>query len=400
MRLYTSFLAGSAAITLLTHCASTRSSSPGEPPTTPEVSEPAKPPTDPSTAPAPSPTPWGRARVGDRAVYGFSTNQSPGRLALPPRALAGRLRVEVTAVQAPWVWLTISFTDDAGKPLTNPWLARDLTLPVSMETSRPLDVPPQGTESLEQLSAAGQQWEAKRYIQDQRPVDGPLNNVLYAVQPGPLYLTRGLLSLSITLSGFGAAGGTQLTLLEVRQGATGGTSPAPSLERPLGPGTWFDFRANIGGNDSTQRTCFSAERGYLLQTDGPAPTQGAACPSFAEATVSPLEEWLVRLITGALATESWPPATSAIPTRGTRSLQGRTVPVSTTEVPESEGGVRRIRFETYAADPWDASLSGLAHEARFRQLTEGVDRVDAKGRRTPQDFTQLVGWGTWVGSAK
>ncbi|ADO75378.1 DUF6068 family protein [Stigmatella aurantiaca] len=390
MRLYTSFLAGSAAITLLTHCASTRPSSPGEPPAPPEV-----------PVPAPSNTPWGQARVGDHAVYSFSTNQSPGRIARPPRALAGRLRVEVTAVQAPWVWLTLSFTDDAGKPLTNVWLARDLTLPVSMETSRPLDVPPRGTESFEQLSAAGRQWEAKRYIEDQRPVDGPLNNVLYAVQPGPLYLTRGLLSLSITLSGFGASGGTQLTLLEVRQGPEGGASPASPLERPLGPGTWFDFRANIGGNDSTQRTCFSAERGYLLQAEGPAPTQGAACPSFAEATVSPLEEWLVRLITGALATESWPPVTAgAPPSRGTLPLQGRTVPVSTTEVPENEGSVRKIRFETYAADPWDASLAGLAHEARFRPLTEGVDRVEAKGRRTPQDFTQLVGWGTWVGSAK
>jgi hypothetical protein len=385
MRPSLSLLVGSAALTLLTHCASTR-----QPPAAPPAPAPS----------SPSHTPWGQARVGDRAVYAFSTNQGPGRRPLPVRTLAGRLQVEVAAVQAPWVWLTVSFTDDAGQPLRHPWLARDLTLPVSMETSRALEVAPRGTESLEQLSAAGRQWEARRFLDDQRPVDGNLVNSLYALQPGPLYLTRGLLSLSITLSGFGASGGTQLTLLEVRQGAGGHTAPAPSLERPLGPGTWFDFRAKVGGEDTTLRTCVAAERGYILQADGPAPFQGPACPDFAEASVAPLEEWLLRLVTGALATGDWPPFPGGTPTRGTFRLQGRAVPSVTAGTPEDEGGGRRVRFETYAADPWDGSLAGLPHEARFRPLTEGVDTVDAQGRRTPQDFTQLTGWGTWVNGAK
>ncbi|SEM46690.1 hypothetical protein SAMN05444354_11762 [Stigmatella aurantiaca] len=391
MRLIPSLLAGSAALALLTHCASTRQPAPEAPP-------PQEPPTQaPST---PNTTPWGKARVGDRAVYAFSTNQGPGRRPLPPRALAGRLQVEVTAVQAPWVWLKLSVTDDAGKPFSHPWLARDLTLPVSMETSRPLEVTPRGIESLEQLSAAGRQWEARRYLDDQRPVDGNLVNSLYAAEPGPLYLTRGLLSLSVTLSGFGASGGTQLTLLEVHQGAEGSTAAAPSLERPLGPGTWFDFRAKVGGEDTTLRTCVTAERGYILQADGPAPSQGPACPNFAEASVAPLEEWLMRLITGALPTEGWPPFAGGTPTRGTFRIQERAVPSVTVETPESEGNVRRIRFETYAADPWDASLAGLPYDARFRYLTEGVDTLDAQGKRKPQDFTRLMGWGTWVSGAK
>jgi hypothetical protein len=394
MRLIPTLLAGSAALALLTHCAGTRQSAPETPP-------PAEPPPQTPSTPAPSTNPWSQARVGDRAVYAFSTNQGPGRRPLPPRSLAGRLQVEVTAVQAPWVWLTVSFTDDAGKPLSHPWLARDLALPVSMETSRPLEVTPAGIESREQLSAAGRQWEARRYLDDQRPVDGNLVNSLYAAEPGPLYLTRGLLSLGITLSGFGASGGTQLTLLEVRQGAEGrSASGAPSLERPLGPGTWFDFRAKVGGEDTTLRTCVTAERGFILQADGPAPAQGPACPSFAEASVAPMEEWLLRLVTGALPSERWPPFPEGTPTRGTFRLQGRTVPSVTVEKPESEGKARRIRFETYAADPWDAALTGLPYEARFRYLTEGVDAVDARGKRTPQDFTQLTGWGTWLEAAK
>jgi hypothetical protein len=349
-----------------------------------------------------TPSPWQNARAGDRVVYSFSINRTPGRgLTHQASALSGRVTLEVVAVQQPWVWLKLGFVDEGGKPLANPRLAQDLLLPMRMDATRPLEVPREGVESKEQPTAAGRTWDAKRYILDNRAADGPLENRLYAVNPGPVYLANGLLTSSTTLSGFGDNGGAQLVLVEATQGAEGGTAAVPSLERPFGPGTWFDTRANMPGNDGTVRICFSAERGHVLRAQGPAPAAGGEpCPSFAEADVVPLEESVLLLLSEALGMQSWPPPTTGATLRGNFNANGRTVPAVTLETPESEGTTHKVRYETYASNPWDAALSGLPLEARFHSLAEGVDVVDAKGKRTPEASTQLSGWGVWAGTVK
>jgi hypothetical protein len=281
-------------------------------------------------------------------------------------------------------------------------LAKELVFPMRMDATRPLDVPREGTESAEEISAVGRTWQARRYIRDNRPADGPLENRLYAVSPGPLYLANGLLSASTTLSGFGASGGSQLTLMEARQGAEGTPSAAPpTLEHPLGPGTWTDFSVNAGGGEELQRSCMSAERGYGLVVMGRAPTAGSAvCPSFAEAEIVPLEELLLTIVGQSLDVTRWPPPTLAPTSRGTFSAQGRSIPALTFETTETEGSARQIRYETYAADPWDPTLDGLNLAVRFFALGEGADRVEGKGQRKPTFSKKLLGWGFWAGSEK
>jgi hypothetical protein len=393
MRLRTSFLCvlGCASLALSAGCATTSQQ------TSTEGSMTATPSSGPTTASL-----WKDARVGDRVVYSFSINREPGRgLLHQATALSGRVALEVVAVQQPWVWLKLGFTDDGGKPLANPRLAQDMLLPVRMDATRPLEVPREGVASAEQPTAAGRTWEARRYTRDDRAADGPLENRLYAVNPGPLYLTNGLLSSSTTLSGFGDQGGTQLMLEEARQGAEGGTAAVPALERPFGPGTWFDTRASMPGNNGVMRVCFSAERGHVLRAQFPSPAAGGEpCPSFTESDVVPLEESLLLLLSEAVGMTGWPPPTTGATVRGSITVGGRTVPAVTLETPESEGTTRKVRYETYASNPWDASLSGLPPEARFRPLAEGVDLVDAKGKRTPEATTQLIGWGVWAGAAQ
>jgi hypothetical protein len=190
--------------------------------------------------------------------------------------------------------------------------------------------------------------------------------------------------------------------VEARQGAEASTATPPALERPFGPGAWYDLRLSMPGNNSVQRACFSAERGYVLRTQGPVPSAGGEpCPSFAEAEVVPLEESVLGLISEAVDSASWPPSTmGAASSRGSFAVGSKSVSVLTFETPEREGSTRKVRYETYAANPWEASLAGLPHEARFRALTEGVDRLDAKGKREPEAFSRLVDWGVWVGGTK
>ena len=357
--------------------------------------------THPTSGPTTSSS-WQSARVGDRVVYSFSVNRSPGRgMIHQPSAISGRVTLEVVAVQQPWVWLKLGFVEEGGKPMTNPRLAQDMLLPMRTDGTRQLELPREGVESKEQPTVAGRAWEARRYVRDNRAADGPLENRLYAVNPGPVYLTNALLTSSTTLSGFGDNGGAQLVLVEATQGAEGGTAAVPTLERPFGPGAWFDTRANMPGNTGTMRICFSAERGHVLRAQSPAPAAGGEpCPSFTEADVTPLEESVLLLLSEAVGMEAWPPPTTGATLRGSFNANGRTVPAVTFETAESEGTTRKVRYETYATNPWDAALSGLPLEARFHSLAEGVDVVDAKGKRTHEASTQLSGWGVWAGAAK
>jgi hypothetical protein len=388
-----------AAFTTLAGCASVPPPAP-EPAPVEQTSPPA-----PTAAPTPTPTathPWQRARVGDRVSYAFSANVTP----VPggpsqPAALAGRMELEVVAVRQPWVWLKLSFTSDKGEPLPQPLLAQPMLIPVRADETQPLTFTREGTESTEQPSAAGRTWEARRYVRDNRLADGPLEDRLYALEPGPLYLTGGLLSASTTLSGFGAAGGHQLTLLEFREGTE--SAPAtdvPALERPLGPGTWFDTVHETAGSPRVNkvRRCIAAERGFVVSLQGPSPGEDSPpCVDFTEVEVVPLEEEVLKLVEGSVLTSTWPPSSEGkAVNRGPVSLRGRQVPVVSFETPRADGRVRKMDYTTYAADPWAPELSGLALMGRVMPLAIGTERVGAKGQRTPESQTRLIHWGTWM----
>ncbi|WP_375770311.1 DUF6068 family protein [Archangium gephyra] len=374
------------ALSFLPGCESTKSSGPS-----------------PSDTQAQNPSPvrtgndaWQRARVGDRVAYAFAANQGASPQGSPPRALTGQVVLEVVGVQQPWVWLRVSFLDEAGKPLTHPRLAQDQLIPVRADTTRTLDVPLQGQATAERASAVGREWDAMRYVSDQRPVDGPLRTSIYAVQPGPLYLTRGLLQTNLTLAGFHTPGSYTLTVREVREGSTGSTAATPMLERPLGPGAYYDRRVEVGPSPSVQRVCFAAERGFLLRTEGPVDANSPPCSDFSQAEPQPLEDVLLNLPYEALASGEWPPAAVASATRGTFTVEGRDVPALSVQRTADEENAQRIYSETYAADPWAPVLSGLPYEARFLSLSESTERVGAGGKREPEGSMRLVRWGIWL----
>ncbi|QRN96306.1 hypothetical protein JRI60_46060 [Archangium violaceum] len=380
-------LLSAAALSFLPGCESTKSSGPS--------------PTD-TQQPAPMSTDtasWRNARVGDRVTYTFSANQGAGQHG-GARALSGQATLEVVAVQQPWVWVRLAFEDAAGKPLAQAKLAQELIIPVRADTTRPLDVPHRGEATAEKPSTAGLTWEAVRYVEDSRPVDGPLQTRVYANEPGPLYLTHGLLEASTELAGFRTPGGFQLKLREFREGEAGAKATPPSLERPLGPGAYYDRRVEVGPSPSVQRVCFGAERGFILRTEGPVDTSTAPCSDFSQADPQPLEEALLGLPWDALTSE-WPPASAAAAAPGKFTVEGRDVPALTAQNTENVEGVQRVFSETYAADPWAPALAGLPHEARFQPLSSGTERVAAGGKREPEGGTRLVRWGTWAeGSQK
>src|SRR5687768_5749309 len=97
-----------AALSLLPGCESTKSSGPS--PSDPQGAQP--------TGVQSGDASWQRARVGDRVTYSFAATQSSEpRGGGTQNALAGQVSLEVVSVQQPWVWVRLSFTDEAGKPL-------------------------------------------------------------------------------------------------------------------------------------------------------------------------------------------------------------------------------------------------------------------------------------------
>ncbi|WNG33167.1 hypothetical protein F0U61_05730 [Archangium violaceum] len=377
-----------AALSLLPGCESTKSSGPS--------------PSDPQTqkdAPVQTQDGWQRARVGDRVTYAFSAKQGPAPQGGTARALSGQVTLEVEAVQQPWVWVRVTFSDEAGKPLAQTRLAQDQLIPVRADVTRPLDVPHAGEASAERPTTAGRTWEAMRYVSDQRPVDGPLRTRVYANEPGPLYLTHGLLESNTESAGFRVPGGIQVTLREFREGS-GTNAAVPALDRPLGPGAYYDRRVDMAPSPSVFRVCFAAERGFLLRTEGPIDTNAAPCSDFSQAEPERLEEVLLGLPFEALSAGDWPPTTAASGTRGTFTVEERAVPAITVQRTETSDGTQRVYSETVAADPWGPVLSGLPYEARFRTLNEGTERVLAGGKREPEGSSRLVRWGTWLGGSK
>ncbi|MFB1484467.1 DUF6068 family protein [Corallococcus sp. RDP092CA] len=344
---------------------------------------------------------WARARVGDGVHYSFSATQGPEpRAGGTARTLQGQLTLEVVAVQQPWVWVRVAFSDESGRPLSKARLAQELLIPVRSNMTRPLDVPYGGTATAEVASKAGRTWEAVRYVSDQRSFDGPLRTRVYANTPGPLYLTRGLIEAGTESAGFRVPGGVQLTLLEVREGSTEANAPVPALERPLGPGAYYERNVDVGPAPGVQRVCFSAERGYLLRTEGPVEANAAPCSDFSQAEPEPLEELLLGMPWEVLAAGDWPPAAAASGTKGTFSAEGHDVPALTEQSQENVEGTERVFTQTYAADPWAPGLAGLPYEARFQPLANSTERVVAEGQRESEGGTRIVRWGSWLAGSK
>ncbi|MCY1041860.1 DUF6068 family protein [Corallococcus sp. bb12-1] len=381
-----------AALSFLPGCESTKSSS-GPSPSDAQVQK---------SSPAQDADAWKRARVGDGVTYAFSATQgpSPRESGGTARTLTGQVTLEVVAVQQPWVWVRLAFTDAAGKPLAQARLAQELLVPVRSDTTRPLDVPHGGEATAERASSAGRDWEALRYVSDQRPVDGPLRTRVYANTPGPLYLSHGLLDASTESAGFHTPGGIKLTLREFREGSADANAPVPALERPLGPGAYYERKVDVGPAPSVQRVCFTAERGYLLRTEGPIDDANAApCSDFTQAEPEPLEEVLLGLPWEALNPEEAPAAGASV-TRGTFTAEGHTVPALTEQSSENVEGVQRVFFQVTAAEPWAPGLAGLPLEARFQPLSSNTERVVGGGKRESEGGTQLVRWGSWLGGSK
>jgi hypothetical protein len=374
-----------ASLSLLPGCESTKSSSPSPTDTRTQASLPS------ADAEA-----WKRARVGDQVIYDVRAVHGPDHRTGAERKLQGRLTLEVVSVQQPWVWVRLGFTDEAGGALPQARLPRELVVPVRADATRPLDVPRGGEATAEKTSLAGREWEAIRYTSDQRPVDGPLRTRVYANTPGPLYLTHGLMQATTQLAGFRTPGGHELKLREVREGSADASAPAPSMERPLGPGTYYERDINVQPNPGVQRVCFGAEQGYLLRTEAPVGvTDEAPCSDFSQAEPEALEEALMSMVSEAVATD-WPPASIAARTRGTFRADDRDVPALVEQSREDTEGVQREFSETYAADPWAPGLRGLSVEARFMPLASATSRVAAGGKLEPESGTRLVRWGFWV----
>ncbi|MBN8471573.1 hypothetical protein JYJ95_34125 [Corallococcus exiguus] len=344
---------------------------------------------------------WARARVGDRVTYSFSATRGPEpRGGGTARTVQGQLTLEVVAVQQPWVWVRAAYSDEGGKPLPQAKLAKDLLIPVRADMTRALDVPHGGTATAEVASSAGRNWEAVRYVTDQRSFDGPLRTRVYANAPGPLYLARGLIEGSTESAGFRVPGGYQLKLKEVREGSADASAPVPAMERPLGPGAYYERYVDVGPGPGVQRVCFTAERGYLLRTEGPVEANAAPCSDFSQAEPEPLEELLMGIPSEVVFTEDWPPAAAANGTRGTFRAEGHDVPALIKQSHEDVEGTQRAFSETYAADPWAPGLAGMPYEARFQPLANTTERVVLGGKNEPEGGTKIVRWGSWLAGQK
>lgn len=369
-------------------------------------------------APLPPPevvaaSPWKYARVGDRVEYDFSSNLFNPRIPFDflassqePRGrtntVEGRMAVEVVAVRPPWAWLTLSFTDDRGRPHPNRALSHAYVLPMRMEDSqpRPPIQPPGGTVTEERFTAGGNVWDARRSVKDFGVGEDPRVVRVHAKVPGPLYLTQGLLEASIAPSGMEVRVSTQLKLRSFRQG-TLAPGKVPTLEHPLGPGTWYDELTEPSGEAPVlTRSCMSAETGRLLSTRWTgAPGAAPPCGEFQYGEGSSLGNALLGVIAEAAWVFSWwPPVLEEFkPIRQEKFTRGKhAIPATVWTRPwdqeEAHPTEREVR---YAVDPWGTELDGLTYWIRFDPLFSGTFHIPAQGPRTLAYSTALEHWGVW-----
>ncbi|NOK35772.1 hypothetical protein HMI49_21465 [Corallococcus exercitus] len=376
------------------------------------------------TKPVPLPpeaaaSPWKYARVGDRVGYAFSSSffnpyipldmkdfrqrgfpkEPPGR----SNRVGGQMALEVVAVRPPWVWLTITFTDEQGRPHPHRTLAQAIVLPMRMEETqpRPPFEPMDGTVTEERFTAGGRTWGARRIEQDTRVSDGSLEVRVHATEPGPLYLTQGLLEASSQSAGMGEHISYHLKLQSFRQG-TLESGEVPTLRHPLGPGTWYDVVKEAHREAPKQvRYCMGAERGQLLTaTWTGAPGAAPPCGDLQGASSYPLGEALLGVITQAAAVFPWwPPVLGELkPIRQetiTRGAHALPVTVCTQRQGEEGAPESTLQEVQYAVDPWGPELDGLSTWIRFEPLADGTYQVPDQGPPQLEHSTALSDWGVW-----
>ncbi|RKG53480.1 hypothetical protein D7X30_31450 [Corallococcus sp. AB011P] len=364
-------------------------------------------------------SPWKYARVGDRVEYTFSSTLFDpyipfdtqafleGKIREEPRGrtntVEGRVAVEVVAVRPPWAWLAITFTNDWGRPHPHRALTQAHVLPMRMEESQPR--PPVqllGENTTEErFTAGGQTWDARRAVHDSRVSDGSLEVRVYASVPGPLYLTQGLLEASSEPAGMGVTVSSELKLRSFRQG-TLEPGKVPTLEHPLGPGTWYDVVTEADREaPKLHRSCMNAEVGQLLTTTWTgAPGAAPPCGDFQGAASTSLGTALHGfIIQAATVFPWWPPVLGEFkPIRQETVTRGsHAVPVT---VCAQQPGPMDAHGSTaqevrYAVDPWGRELDGLSSLIRFTPLYDGTFHVPAQGPRRLDYSTALVDWGVW-----
>ena len=364
-------------------------------------------------------SPWKYARVGDRVEYDFSSTLfNPyipadmqaiyqGRRFEEPRGrtneVEGRMAVEVVAVRPPWAWLAITFTGGWGRPHSHRMLSQAHVLPMRMEASQPRPpVPLLGdTARKERFTAGGRTWDARRAEHDSRVSDGSREVRVYATEPGPLYLTQGLLEASSDPAGMGVSVSFHLKLRSFRQG-TLEPGAVPTLEHPLGPGTWYDVVTEVDREaPELQRHCMGAELGQLLTTTWKGvPGAAPACGDFQGADGVTLGTALLDFISRAATVFPWwPPVLEELTpirqetaTRGSHALPATVCTQRWSQEGEPEATEQEVH---YAVEPWGRELDGLSSWVRFAPLFDGRYQVPAQGARRLESSTALGDWGVW-----
>nr|WP_277991394.1 DUF6068 family protein [Corallococcus macrosporus] len=348
-----------------------------------------------------APRSWQDARVGDRVEYVFNATVSGSNWG--GSSSAGQLFVEVVAVQAPWVWLSIRITRNDGQPHPNPFLSHDFVLPMRMGQAPPNLPDPikDGSTRITRLwaFAAGQHWSARQFARDDSVGDGPMQQRLYATTPGPLYLTNGLLRIYFGAVSPGDYAIHSLTLVSFQRGSGAPQGTPPAMDHPWGPGTWYETREQSSRGIFERQVCLGAEQGYLLRKIWPRPQAGKRCGDFQGAAVLSLEDALLNLVNKSVGVSIWPPRAPGAPLSRQGHLQlGRdSLPVWFHEEPDPMTDESlKVNVHGFAIDVWSPVLRGLPMEARFNALSvetvwqpwAGVHHFNASSR--------LSSWGTWL----
>ncbi|MFP2899022.1 DUF6068 family protein [Corallococcus sp. 4LFB] len=343
-------------------------------------------------------TSWQDARVGDRVEYAFYVHASG--MSRGNSSSAGQLFVEVVAVRPPWVWLSIRVTRNDGQPHPHPFLRHAFVLPMRMGQA-PAHRPPgiRGSPPIPiRAFAAGHHWLAQRTSRDESSGDGPTQHRIYAEPPGPLYLTRGLLEVD-SVSGFNVTFGHRLALVSFQRGSGTSEGVLPRMDRPFGPGTWYEMKARTREGSRVTRICLGAEQGYLLRKGWTDSTDGTRCEDFQDAESVALEDALIQLVDESVFVPTWPPRDygAPLPRQGPLHLGQDSLRAYFDETPDSmDHESLKVTVQGFATDVWNPVLRGLPREARFKELSAETFWQPRAGLHQFIEDTRLSGWGTWL----
>ncbi|MBN2494199.1 MAG: hypothetical protein JXR96_06390 [Deltaproteobacteria bacterium] len=228
-----------------------------------------------------------QARVGDYVEYAFHS-QRTWRRQKDRQEIEAALRLTVLEADSRSFKLGIRIRREltgSGDDRLRPLLARGLSIPFEIAAGPPDDrrrsphsVPGDGPPREEELIAAGFKWRCSRYTRDTRPRDGPLTETWIAAPVGPLYLTGGLLKRSVTLSGFGARGGSTLVLTGLGTDSRVGAEKRAMVPYAR-PGAWFVEQSAEGDEQKVIRLLRKTEI-EALAWPGAAPLVRARTSEF------------------------------------------------------------------------------------------------------------------------